>query len=208
MIIFLDTEFTDLVVEPRLLSIGMVATAGIDCEFYAEVTDRDRIHAACGFALHVVLPQFGKVAHASCSYASLAARLRVFMDRAVTSLGPGEAVEIAFTCDLDWALVRRAIHDAGAMPGDRIWDVLRPRNVFDTTGRGSGRLASETYFSRQAEAPIARHHALCDARALRAAYQAGVGQSDTAPVAGHSPLASVIGPARPCDGNRASRCST
>jgi len=174
MIIFLDTEFTDLVIEPRLLSIGMVAAAKVDIEFYSEVTDRDRIRAACWFAMDVVLPQFGRVAHAACSYASLGARLRVFVERTVGTLDPDELVEIAFTYDLDWNLAQRAMRDAGGMPGDRAWSRLRPRNINDVVGSVPARKAAETYFSQQAEASIARHHALCDARALRMAFEAGI----------------------------------
>ena len=174
MIIFLDTEFTDLVIEPRLLSIGMVAAAKVDIEFYAEVTDRDRIHAACWFAMDVVLPQFGKIARAGCSYASLGARLRVFVERTVATLAPDELVEIAFTYDLDWELAQRAMLDAGGMPEDRAWRRLDPRNVYGVTESIPARAAAETYFSKQVGAPIARHHALCDARALRIAVEASV----------------------------------
>ncbi len=178
MIIFLDTEFTDLVVEPRLLSIGLVAAAKIDVEFYAEVTDRDRIHAACWFAMDVVLPQFGKIAHAGCSYASLGARLRVFVERTVATLDPDEPVEIAFTYDLDWDLAQRAMRDAGGIPRDQVWRRLDPRNVYDVTEAGPARAAADAYFSQQSGAPIARHHALCDARALRIAFEAGSVRGD------------------------------
>lgn len=197
MIIFLDTEFTDLVIEPRLLSIGMVAAAKVDIEFYAEVTDRDRIHAACWFAMDVVLPQFGKIARAGCSYASLGARLRAFVERTVATLAPNESVEIAFTYDLDWDLAQRAMRDAGGMPMDQVWRRLQPRNVYDVTGFGQPRQAAEAYFARQERAPIARHHALCDARALRMAYEASIGRRDvtegTAPPCSDLPHSSAIG---------------
>ena len=178
MIIFLDTEFTDLVIEPRLLSIGMVAAAEVDIEFYAEVTDRDRIHAACWFAMDVVLPQFGKIARAGCSYASLGARLRVFVERTAATLAPDEPVEIAFTYDLDWDLAQRAMQDAGGTPQDRVWRRLNPRNVYDVTESVPARAAADAYFSRQVDAPIERHHALCDARALRIAFEAGITRRD------------------------------
>jgi hypothetical protein len=69
----LDTEFTDLGIRPRLLSVGLVTSRAGQREFYAEVTDRDRIHATNWFGLASVLPQFGKVAGASCTYAVLGA---------------------------------------------------------------------------------------------------------------------------------------
>lgn len=178
MIVFLDTEFTDLVVEPRMLSIGMVASTGIGREFYAEVTDRRRIHAASWFALDVVLPQFGLIAHASCSYATLGARLSVFLDRIAASLGDTEHIEVAFTYDLDWALAERAIRDSGCDTPALSQRGLIPRNVYDIAGVGAGKRASEAYFSDQSDAPFSRHHALCDARALRVAYEAAIAQRD------------------------------
>jgi hypothetical protein len=79
MIAFLDTEFTDLVTQPRLLSVGLVAGNPGGADFYAEVTDTDRIHASSWFALSAVLPQFGKVPAAACTYAALGGRLAKFL---------------------------------------------------------------------------------------------------------------------------------
>ena len=172
MIIFLDTEFTDLVIEPQLLSVGMVTSSGATSEFYAEVTDRRRIHAASWFALDVVLPQFGKVAHAPCSYATLGARLGVFIERVIASLDMDRCVEIAFSYDLDWELAERAMRDGGGAPRGATMRRLNPRNVYDIVGFGAGKRAAEAYFAGQSEAPISRHHSLCDARALRVAYEA------------------------------------
>jgi len=178
VIIFLDTEFTDLVNEPRLLSIAMVGAGGVDREFYAEVTDRQRIHAASWFALDVVLPQFGRVAHAACSYATLGARLNVFIARLVASLEPGERIDVAFSDDLDWQLAKRAMREGGAGQPALAEHVLHPRNVYAIAGFGAGKRASDAYFAAQSDAPIARHHCLCDARALRIAYQAAMDQHD------------------------------
>ena len=172
MRIFLDTEFTDLGVDPRLLSVGMVGSGRDPREFYAEVTDRERLHAASWFALDVVLPQFGKFAHASCSYATLGARVAAFFDRIVTSLGAREIVEVAFSDGRDWELTERAMLDCGAGPSVKARKALRPLNVHDVTGARAGRLAAEAYFTGQDAAVIQRHHALCDARALRRAYEA------------------------------------
>jgi hypothetical protein len=171
VIIFLDTEFTDLVIKPQLLSVGMVASSGAATEFYAEVTDRRRIHAASWFALDVVLPQFGKIAHASCSYATLGARLGVFIERVIASQ-TDRGVEIAFSYDLDWELAERAMRDSDGAPRESTMRELNPRNVYDIVGFGAGKRAAEAYFAGQSEAPISRHHSLCDARALRVAYEA------------------------------------
>jgi hypothetical protein len=47
-------------------------------------------------------------------------------------------------------------------------------NVHEIAGYGPGHLAADAYFKAQASAPLSRHHALCDARALRLAYKAGI----------------------------------
>ncbi|MEO8300113.1 MAG: hypothetical protein ABI574_20160 [Burkholderiales bacterium] len=114
MLAFLDTEFTDLVVRPRLLSVGLVTDCRPGPEFYAEVTDQDRIQATGWFGLSAVLPQFGKVAHAACSYAELGARLSNFLAGLVADLPGGAAVEVAFGYHLDWELIDLAVTDSGS----------------------------------------------------------------------------------------------
>ena len=83
---FLDTEFTDLVIRPRLLSVGVVAERGFSREFYAEVTDQDRIHATGWFGQSAVLPHFGNIAGAACSYAELGERLSLFFGELMKGL--------------------------------------------------------------------------------------------------------------------------
>lgn len=55
-IAFPDTEFTGLGKTPVFLSVGIVLGAGDEREFYAEVTDADRIGAAPPFTASTVLP--------------------------------------------------------------------------------------------------------------------------------------------------------
>jgi hypothetical protein len=172
MIIFLDTEFTDLASEPQLLSVGMVSPSVPSGEFYAEVTDRRRLHAASWFALDVVLPQFGKIAHAACSYATLGARLCVFIERMIASLDKHDRIDVAFSFDLDWELMERAMRDSGGSHKDDLTRKLNPQNVYDAVGFGAGKRAAEAYFAAEIDATISRHHSLCDARALRIAYEA------------------------------------
>ena len=172
MLVFLDTEFTDLVVQPRLLSVGLVADWGAGGEFYAEVTDPDRIGATNRFGLSAVIPQFGKVARAACSYAELGSRLSAFLTDLAAEVPADGFVELAFGYDLDWTLVDLAAGDSEAEPWEWTRRRIRPVNVYELTGYGDGRLAAEAYFRAQALAPFARHHALCDARALRLAYGA------------------------------------
>lgn len=188
MIVFLDTEFTDLVVEPRLLSIGLVAADWSGREFYAEVTDRRRLHAASWFALDAVLPQFGRIAHAACSYATLGARLGVFIDRMTASLEPDEPLEVAYADDRDWQLAARALDEGAGGSATLARRDLHPRNVHAIAGFGAGRRAADAYFAGQRDATISRHHSLCDARALRVAYEAVMGPAGARP---HGPADDV-----------------
>ena len=169
---FLDTEFTDLVIRPRLLSVGVVAERGISSEFYAEVTDQDRIHATGWFGQSAVLPHFGKIAGAACSYAELGERLSLFFGELMKGLRVDEFIELAFGYHLDWELVDLAIKDSGTHGWESVRRRIRPVNVYEITGFDAGKLATEAYFKAQASAPICRHHALCDARALRVSYEA------------------------------------
>jgi hypothetical protein len=172
MLVFLDTEFTDLVNQPRLLSVALVTDLEGGKDFYAEVTDLDRIQATNWFGLSTVLPQFGHIPGAACSYAELGARLGTYLGDLVENLPENGVLEIAYGYHLDWELVELAIRDAGAP----LWELTRrgiqPVNVYELTGYGVGKLAAEHYQKTQAHAPFSRHHALCDARALRLAYEA------------------------------------
>ncbi len=172
MLAFLDTEFTDLVTRPRLLSVGIATDLASGPQFYAEVTDPDRLRATNRFGQANVLPQFGAVAHAACSYAELGGRLSTFLDGLVAKLQADAFVELAFGYHLDWDLVDLAIRDAGSTSWASTRRRIQPVNIYPLTGFGAGQLAAEAYFKAQADAPFSRHHALCDARALCLAFAA------------------------------------
>jgi hypothetical protein len=177
---------------PRLLSVGIVMACGDNREFYAEVTDPDRLQATGWYGKGAVLPQFGKVANASCSYAELGARLSAFMDDLAMSLKTDEIIELAFGYHLDWELVDLAIKDMSAASWAQTRRRVRPLNVYEFTGFGPGKIAADAYFKAQALAPILRHHALCDARALRLSYDAAVQESATPDQAITSSTSSTI----------------
>jgi hypothetical protein len=174
MLAFLDTEFTDLVTWPRLLSLGIVTDASPGRSFYAEVTDPDRLQACGRYGRYAVLPQFGQVPHAACSHAELGGRLSAFLDDLLAGLRPDEYLELAHGYHLDWDLLDLAIREAGARSWAQTKRRIHPVNVYEQTGFGAGQLAADAYFKTQAHAPYGRHHALCDARALRLAYRAAV----------------------------------
>ena len=99
----------------------MVTECGTSREFYAEVTDPDRVYATGWFGQSAVLPQFGKIDGAACSYADLGGRLSSFLGDLVAGLQVDEFIELAFGYHLDWELVDLAIKDSGA-PG---WEAMR-----------------------------------------------------------------------------------
>jgi len=168
---YLDTEFTDLVAQPQLLSVGLVTSAGDGREFYAEVTDPERLRATGWFGLCAVLPKFGKIAKAACTYAELGARLSTFLADLASGLDRDEHVHLAHWSCLDWDLIDLAIRDSGSKEWASTRRRIRPVLVDELTGFSAGTLAAETYFNAQALAPVSRHHALCDARALRVACE-------------------------------------
>lgn len=180
MVVFLDTEFTGLVGDPQLLSVGIVVSGDARCEFYAEVNDADRLGAASRFAREAVLPQFGKIAGAACPYSELGRRLASFLTSLARSRRAGETIEVAFESERDWQLFERAIKDAGAAPWESIAGALRPANVYNIAGFAAGACAAAAYFAAQQRALLCRHHALCDARALRIAFDAANASSAAA----------------------------
>lgn len=207
MIAFLDTEFTGLVGDSQLLSVGIVVGKDCPCEFYAEVTDKTRILAASNFARISVLPQFGKIAGAACSYLELGCRLSTFLAALSLSLKTGDTLEIAFESDRDWEFLRIAVMDTGVAQWESVVRALRPVNVYNIAGFAAGALAAQSYFDAQSLAPFARHHALCDARALRIAFEAANASGAATQVSSTSglPTHHAVRPA--CCRTQASNCA-
>ena len=171
-VVFLDTKLTDLIGEPLLLSIGAVAGGSGDREFHVEVNDEARIASASAFASNVVLPQFGKIPGAACTYFELGARAARFPDGLASPLETGQVIAVAYESDCDWVPLERALRETREK---RLLD-LKPRshpvNVHNVPGFAAGERAAKTYFDAQRLALSSRHHALCDARTLRIAYEA------------------------------------
>jgi len=59
-------------------------------------------------------------------------------------------------------------------------------NRYNIAGFATGDLAAQPYFEAQALAPLSRHHALCDVRALRIAFDAANASSALAMALSHS----------------------
>lgn len=172
MIVFLDTEFTDLL-QPQLLSLGLVALDGR--EFYAELNltsniGKARVKAASDFVRHGgVIEQWGLVPGAAGTEWEIGRRAGEWLIALVTE--SEVKVEVAFDYSTDYELLEYAVRDSGLW--DRVREVVIPVNVNLITGTITGELAAEECFRelcKHGGRGLKRHHALADALALRAAY--------------------------------------
>ena len=158
MLIFFDTEFTDLHWNAKLISIGLVAEDGR--EFYAELSDTYQI-ADCGdFAHDVVLPLLeGGLTRMTLSALSFRLRnwLEVFQQPVTLATD---------SIEWDWPWIKMIFADPMTWPTNlsKSAAVL----LFDAdVGERFGD-ALELAFA----AGLRRHHALDDAKANRLGWQA------------------------------------
>ena len=154
MLLFIDTEFTDLL-SPVLISIGIVAQTGP--EFYAEVPFVEDECSA--FVRQIVLPLLGKEPNAACSKFELRSRILIWIE---TIRPPGEEVVICADNQVDIDLLCDALDYR--LPG---WMMFR------LIGHDVDQALINRFF---VEAGLPRHHALFDARASRYAYRSACDQ--------------------------------
>ena len=159
--VFLDTEFTQFH-DPELLALGLVSEDGREC--YVEIADVTRQARASGFCQETVIPQFGLVDGAAAAD-DVAAGLHV----AAWLHEVGGRLLVSHDYALDWHLLEDVLRAAGQ------WERLRlrlvPDNVAGIVEPGTPGEAAMIAAFDAARWP-ARHHALVDARALRAAWLA------------------------------------
>ena len=171
MLVFLDTEFTDLL-NPELLSLGLVTLDGR--EHYAELdltTDagKARAKASSAFVQSGIFDMWGLVPGASGTEWEMGRRSGEWLLGLAAETGT--KVEVAFDYSTDYELMEYAIRDAGLW--EQVREVVLPVNVNSITGTITGELAAEECFRslrQRGGRGLKRHHALADALALRAAY--------------------------------------
>ena len=162
MQIFIDTEFTTLTHEARLISFGAVSEDGR--EFYCELTPV--VPEECSaFVREIVLPLLeGGVA--ACTRARFAERLAAWL---------GQFDEPMLLADSDWDIyvVRHAVNsEHNRLPG--LLTLPGPTGPLDVMLLMLAPLSAEAMaiFEREVAQHFARdnrqHHALVDARAMRA----------------------------------------
>lgn len=152
MLIFFDTEFTELHPEAKLISVGLVAEDGRD--FYAELSDTWRLDDCSEFVRTEVLPYLEGGQH--------------LMTRAELCLALGNWLEsfersVQLVTDApswDWPWIAVIFDEDHLLPANL---VRRPALLEQTE--------QELEQIRQAQ-PSRRHHALDDARVMRLAWQA------------------------------------
>jgi hypothetical protein len=174
MLLFLDTEFTDLL-NPELLSLGLVTLDGR--EHYGELdltseTGQARVKASSDFVRYGgVLDMWGLVRGAAGTQWEMGRHAGEWLLGLAAE--SGTRIEVAFDYTTDYELMEHAIRDAGLW--ERVREVVIPVNVNAITGTIEGELAAEACFRELGKCGgrgLQRHHALADALALRAAYMA------------------------------------
>lgn len=170
-LIFIDTEFTDFA-NARLLSLGM---ASYDShEFYVELdlddpANQDILRGASEFVRWGgVLDQWECIPGAAVCARDMGKRAGDWLQEMVEEArGP---LTVAFDYRTDYELLTQSLEAVGLLK--RLRDVLQPMNVADTTDTFEAQQAADAVFDQLRTRGLARHHALADALALRAAYLA------------------------------------
>ena len=159
--LFLDAEFTQFR-DGEVLAIGLACEDGREC--YVEIADPARHARASDFCRDVVIPQFGLVPGAAMhDDAAAGQRIATWLE---SFDGP---VAICHDYKLDWRFFESTLRVAGAWAG--LAAVLQPEDIAGVASPGSpGEAAQDAVFETSTRP--GRHHALVDARALRAAWLA------------------------------------
>jgi hypothetical protein len=157
MLIFFDTEFTDLSGNAKLISIGLVDEIG-DRTFYVELSDTWGKRELSDFAEMEVLPQLGD-ASARISKDDLRRQLAAWL---ATFGGHVQLATDSESWDWIW------IVDLFGTPGSAMWPAClaqKPQLLPPTSGFLA---AVENAFTTG----LRQHHALDDAKANRLAWLA------------------------------------
>lgn len=162
MLIFFDTEFSDLCVDPRLISIGLIAEDG-ERTFYAELADTYQPKDCGEFTRLAVLPLL-EGGDTVLTMHDLTLRLGAWLEDF------GEPVTLATdSLGWDWPWIQEIFHIAGTWPGNLARSpLLLTINYLNDYDR----------FVEALEQPFSslrRHHALDDAKANRLGWIAAGG---------------------------------
>lgn len=178
MLIFFDCEFSELGLDPKLISIGFVSEDGAR-ELYGELSDTYQLSDCSDFVREAVLPHL-QGGDARMTMRELAVRLVHWL------IAFGEPVQLATdSLSWDWPWIGELYAEAAAYLREATpaWPAIkdspsrgeavsRPANVdgrpFVLTQSPSFNLAVEEAFA----SGLRRHHALDDAKANRLGWRA------------------------------------
>lgn len=164
MRIFIDTEFIETTEGPCFISAAFLTDNGR--QLYSEITvaEAEELlrHHPNQFVADQVLPQLGRVP--GVPWAELGAHLLQWLD----GLGADD-VEIVYDYNVDFLLVERLLASADAPPTATMQAVHVGYLLDDLDGKAA---AASAWQAIEAVHGIARHHALADAIALRARFEA------------------------------------
>lgn len=163
--VFIDTEFTTLEwhERPWLLSLAMVSDDGI--EFYAEVdlsSDTAHLARSSEFVKTVVLSQFCLAPGRSMSPTRLALEATEWLEGIASDAG----IDVVHDAEWDFEFLSAVVQKGGSMGA-----ALQPMDVGSLLC-GQEDEAARASFSVSLAQGLRKHHALADARALRARFMA------------------------------------
>ena len=162
MLIFFDTEFSDLGIDPRLVSIGLISDDGR--EFYAELADTYVIGDCNEFVKLAVLPKLEGGAVRMTMF-DLTLKLGNWLDDFE------EPVQLATdSLGWDWPWVHEIFYEAGTWP-QTLSRTPQLLTVNDLNDYGLFISVVEKAFA----GGLRRHHALDDAKANRLGWIAAGG---------------------------------
>jgi len=158
MLIFFDTEFTDLSMDAQLISIGLISEDGM--EFYAEIFDAYELPNYSAFVLDAVLPHLNG-GDSLVSMDTLTLRLGNWLEGFEQPL---TMATDSITWDWPWILKLFSLPGTWSENLDK-----RPMSLYDLIGSPLFERTVDQVF-RNAVPPLCRHHALDDAKANRFAW--------------------------------------
>jgi hypothetical protein len=155
MLIFFDTEFTELGIDPRLISIGLIPEQG-DRTFYAELTDNYQLSDCSDFTREAVWPHL-EGGEARMTMSELTLRLGNWLE---SFAQPVQLATDSLSWDWPW------IQEIFSLPGT--WPENLDGRPLILQQAPEFNLAVEDAFATG----LRRHHALDDAKANRIGWLA------------------------------------
>lgn len=156
MLIFFDCEFTELGIDPKLISIGLISEDGAH-EFYAELSGTYQLSDCSAFVHEAVLPHL-QGGDALMSMGELTLCLADWIDRFQ------QPVQLATdSLSWDWPWVQEIFHYAEKWPAKL---ANQPASLYKLVALFDREV--ENAFHNQPN--LRRHHALDDAKANRLAW--------------------------------------